>query len=153
MKGRMTELRKDIKQAKDPVEVCRLTVRLNRLGNMYKDVSAIARLLEHYYEGGFIGMENIAFRETKIMRVADLQMFLRETAATNDDQIRRLKKNMAIAIEQDLTNRQRQMLSMYYFDGKSMVEIGHELSVNKSTVSRTIGRAVRRLYRALKYSF
>lgn len=98
-------------------------------------------------------MEDIAFGETKIMRVADLQMFLRETAATNDNQIRRLKKNMAIAIEQDLTNRQRQMLLMYYFDGKSMGEIGHELSVDKSTVSRTIGRAVRRLYRALKYSF
>lgn len=104
-------------------------------------------------KGDFIGMENIAFRETKIMRVADLQMFLRETAATNDDQIRRLKKNMAIAIEQDLTNRQRQMLSMYYFDGKSMGEIGRELSVDESTVSRTIGRAVRRLHRALKYSF
>lgn len=97
-------------------------------------------------------MEDSVFNETKIMRAADLQVFLRKAAATNDDQIRRLKKNLSIAIEQDLTSRQRQILSMYYFDEKSMGKIGHELGVNKSTVSRTVGRAVQRLYKALKYS-
>lgn len=97
-------------------------------------------------------MDDIVFNETGRMRVADLQVYLRQIAQTNDDRIDRLKKNLAVAIDQDLTDRQRQMLLMYCFDGRSMEDIGKELDVNKSTVSRTVARAIRRLYRALKYS-
>lgn len=98
-------------------------------------------------------MGDIVFNETQKLRVAEFQVFLRQVAATNDDQIFRLKKNLTTAINTDLTVRQRQMLSMYYFDEKTMEEIRNELGVNKSTVSRTIGRAAKRLYKALKYSF
>ena len=97
-------------------------------------------------------MDGIAFNETGRLRVADLQVYLRQIAATNDDQIDRIKRNLTTAINQDLTSRQRQMLSLYYFKGYTMERIGKELGVNKSTVSRTITRAVRRLYRALRYS-
>ncbi len=97
-------------------------------------------------------MDGIAFNETGRLRVADLQVYLRQIAATNDDQIDRIKRNLTTAIDQDLTSRQRQMLSLYYFKGYTMERIGKELGVNKSTVSRTITRAVRRLYRALRYS-
>ena len=97
-------------------------------------------------------MDGIAFNETGRLRVADLQVYLRQIAATNNDQIDRIKRNLPTAIDQDLTSRQRQMLSLYYFKGYTMERIGKELGVNKSTVSRTITRAVRRLYRALRYS-
>ena len=97
-------------------------------------------------------MDGIAFNETGRLRVADLQVYLRQIAATNNDQIDRIKRNLTTAIDQDLTSRQRQMLSLYYFKGYTMERIGKELGVNKSTVSRTITRAVRRLYRALRYS-
>lgn len=98
-------------------------------------------------------MDATAFNETGPMRAADLQVYLRQIAETNDDQIHRLKKNLMMAIDQDLTARQRQMLSMYFFEGRTMESIGDELGVGKSTVSRTLSRAVRRLHRALKYSF
>lgn len=98
-------------------------------------------------------MDAIVFNETAKLRAADLQVYLRQIALTNDDQLDRVKRNLTTAIEQDLTSRQRQMLSLYYFKGYTMERVGKELGVNKSTVSRTITRAVRRLYRALKYSF
>lgn len=97
-------------------------------------------------------MENTASQDISL-NAAAFQVWLRQIAATNDDQIHRLKKNLRIAIEQDLTSRQRQMLSMYYFDNKKMEEIAVDLGVNKSTVSRTISRGVRRPQKALKYSF
>lgn len=98
-------------------------------------------------------MDAIVFNETGKLRAADLQVYLRQIALANDDQIARVKKNLTVAIEQDLTPRQRQMLSLYYFKGYNMTKIGEELGVNKSTVSRTIARAQRRLYRTLRYSF
>lgn len=98
-------------------------------------------------------MDAIVFNETGKLRAADLQVYLRQIAATNDDQIGRVKRNLTMAINQDLTSRQRQMLSLYYFKGYNMEKIGKELGVNKSTVSRTIARAQRRLYKALRYSF
>lgn len=62
-------------------------------------------------------MDAIVFNETGRLRAADLQVYLRQIAATNDDQIGRIKRNLATAIDQDLTGRQRQMLSLYYFKG------------------------------------
>lgn len=98
-------------------------------------------------------MDATVFSETGKLRVADLQAYIRQTAVTNDEQIDRLKRNLTIAIDQDLTTRQRQMLSLYYFKGYNMTQIGKELGVHKSVVSRTLSRAMIRIQRALKYSF
>ena len=40
---------------------------------------------------------------------------------------------------------------MYYAQGMNMREIGEQLGVDKSTVSRTIKRGERRLQRCLRY--
>lgn len=98
-------------------------------------------------------MDDTAFNETERLRAADLQAYLRQIAATNDDQIDRLKRNLTVAINQDLTPRQRQILSLYYYKGYNMTQIGKELDVHKSVVSRTLSRAMVRIQRALKYSF
>lgn len=98
-------------------------------------------------------MDDTAFNETKKLRTPDLQAYLRQIAATNGDQIDRLKRNLTVAINQELTPRQRQMLLLYYYKGYNMTQIGNELGVHKSVVSRTLSRAMVRIQHALKYSF
>ncbi len=70
----------------------------------------------------------------------------------NSDRLERLRRNLRKAREKELTPRQRQMLRMYYDEGKSMTKIAMSLKVNKSTVSRTISRGRKRLHRYLQYS-
>ena len=48
--------------------------------------------------------------------------------------------------------RQRQLLRMNFEQNKTVTEIAQELGVNKSTVSRTLLRAKRRLYQCLRYA-
>lgn len=54
-------------------------------------------------------------------------------------------------IAAELTERQRQCLSLYYFNGLTMPEIASELGINKSSVSRAITRAKTRIERSMKY--
>jgi len=54
------------------------------------------------------------------------------------------------ALQENLTERQRSMLTMYYLEHKNTVEIASILSVNKSTVSRTIRRSVEKLRAAMR---
>ncbi len=50
-----------------------------------------------------------------------------------------------------LTETQSLYLNDYYFCGKTMYEIASERNVSVSTVSRTVSRAERRIFKALKY--
>ncbi len=50
-----------------------------------------------------------------------------------------------------LTAAQREYIGEYYFEGRNMYEIAKSRGVAVSTVSRTIGRARRRIFNALKY--
>jgi RNA polymerase sigma factor (sigma-70 family) len=63
----------------------------------------------------------------------------------------RLSKNLSMAIQSELTERQRQMVHMYYIRQMRMQDIAEALGVSVSTVSRTIGRGRTRLKRCLKY--
>ena len=83
----------------------------------------------------------------------DLAVWLRENAETNDEQMSRLKRNLLRAIDEDLTPRQREMVSMYYFSSLSVKEIAEKLGVYQSTVSRTLTRAEHKLKKMLKYAF
>ena len=65
----------------------------------------------------------------------DMAAWLRANAQDNDGELLRLKRNLRLARQEALTARQRQ-----------------ELGVNKSTVSRTLLRAKRRLYQCLRYA-
>lgn len=98
-------------------------------------------------------MRDSVFSSRSSEQLGDLVAWLRENAATNDEQMYRLHKNLKRAIQEDLTKRQRTMLLMRYSRGFSMVRIAEELGVNRSTVSRTLARANKRLEHALKYSF
>lgn len=69
----------------------------------------------------------------------------------NRSRLERLTRQLPQALKQELTDRQMQVLTMYYFEGKKMELIAEELQVNVSTVSRTLHRAVQRLFRALRH--
>lgn len=62
-------------------------------------------------------------------------------------QIRRLLRVM----EAELTPRQKQVLSLYFFEEKRPAEIARELGVHRSTALRTLRRAETRVRRLLKY--
>lgn len=70
---------------------------------------------------------------------------------TNTAEISRLKRNLIQALREDVTDRQRQTLLLYYAEGLNMREIGEQLGIDKSTVSRTIKRGEQRLRRCLRY--
>lgn len=83
----------------------------------------------------------------------DMTVWLREHANDNEEQMERLLRNLRKAREEELTPRQRQMLSMRFEQNMNGAEIAQELGLNRSTVSRTLRRAQERLRRCLQYSF
>lgn len=85
--------------------------------------------------------------------IGDLTVWRQETAPDNARQMERLRANLRQARAAELTQRQQQMLRLYFEEGKTMTQIAQELHVNCSTVSRTLRRARERLYRCLRYSF
>jgi len=76
----------------------------------------------------------------------------RENAEDNSLRLDRLRRGLRQAREQELTPRQRQILALYYDEGKTIPCIAGELGLNRSTVSRTLRRAKDRLYRCLRYA-
>ena len=82
----------------------------------------------------------------------DVAAWLRANAQDNDGELLRLKRNLRLARQEALTARQRQLLRMNFEQNKTVTEIAQELGVNKSTVSRTLLRAKRRLYQCLRYA-
>lgn len=82
----------------------------------------------------------------------EMAAWLRANAEDNENDLRRLRRGLRLARQEELTERQRQILRMRFEQDMTVTAIAHELGVNKSTVSRTIARAKRRLYRCLRYA-
>ena len=70
----------------------------------------------------------------------------------NAEQLERLLAYLPQAIEEELTDRQRQMVGMYFYQNMNASQIARELQLNPSTVSRTLHRATQRLQRVLRYA-
>ena len=98
-------------------------------------------------------MKNTAFNSRSSEWIGDLTVWLQENADTNEEQLSRLRRNLRLARERELTPRQQQMVTLYFDHGMSMPQIAQRLGVNPSTVSRTIRRAKEHLYRCLRYGF
>lgn len=84
--------------------------------------------------------------------IASLCLWRQEQSGDNQERIRRLLSNLPLAVLQELTPRQREILQMRFTGGMSITGIAKELGLNKSTVSRSLTRSVERLYRSLRYS-
>ncbi len=84
---------------------------------------------------------------------ADMAQYARMLSEenTNTGELSRVKRALYQALHEDVTDKQRQYLLLYYAEGLNMGEIGARLGVDKSTVSRTIKRGEERLRRCLRY--
>ena len=96
-------------------------------------------------------MNNTQYNTPPTEFFGGLQRWLEETAGTNAETLARLTRHLPRAIREELTPQQQKCLQMRYFDRKTMQEIGEELGVDKSTVSKTLARAEKNLYRVLRY--
>lgn len=84
--------------------------------------------------------------------LADTALWRADGHGDNDEQLERLRRNLRLAREQVLTPRQKEVLTLYYDYGLTMGQIACRLGLNHSTVSRTLERARKRLYEALRFS-
>ncbi len=83
--------------------------------------------------------------------MVDLAVYTRLMADDNKDSINRLKRNLTNALKHDVTAKQREYMTLYYGKQMTMEAIANQKGVNKSTVSRTLKRGRKRLYRCLRY--
>ena len=74
-----------------------------------------------------------------------------QDAEDNNRQLRQLKHTIRLVIDSRLTSRQREILVLYFFENKKIPEISKILKVNKSTVSRTLNRAIKNLRQYLEF--
>ncbi len=86
-----------------------------------------------------------------IMPRAEEFMVSDQMQNTNSQKIQSLKTAVAEIAARELTYRQLEILDMYYYQRKSIVEIANELGINKSTVSKTKKRAILKLEKYLSY--
>lgn len=82
----------------------------------------------------------------------DFQYYRRIMAEDNSERRKRMKSAVKTALEQELTEKQRTALFLYYFEEMTMQEIAEKLGVCRSTVSRNIARAKQRIEKCAKYS-
>lgn len=71
---------------------------------------------------------------------------------TNRRELDEAARLLRIAIQNELTDRQRACLTLYYMEGNTMQEIAEQLGTTRGNVSKRIKKAVERLRRALRYS-
>ncbi|WP_405341962.1 RNA polymerase sigma factor [Ruminococcus sp.] len=63
----------------------------------------------------------------------------------------RMKTILTRAIRRELTDRQRDCITMYYLEGMKMKDIADALHLSRSTVTRHIQSATRKLRRVASY--
>ena len=68
--------------------------------------------------------------------IGDLAAWERANREDNTEQLERVRRNLRQVRELELTERQAQMLHLYYDLGMSMPQIARELGVTKSRIKR-----------------
>ena len=80
-----------------------------------------------------------------------ISYYLSQGGADNRPERERMRRILTRAIRYELTDRQRQCLTMYYLHGMKMRDIARELCLSESTVSRHIAAAQKKLRRVASY--
>ena len=83
----------------------------------------------------------------------DLAAWERANGEDNEEQLERLRRNLKRVRDVELTDRQAEMIHLYYDLGMSIPQIAREQGLHKSSVSRTLKRGRERLKKYLQYSF
>lgn len=81
----------------------------------------------------------------------DLLIYTHLMAEDNQEELLRLRHALGRALREEVTDRQRQLLFLYYNENHTMREIADLLGVDRTTVSRTLKRGEQRLLRCLRY--
>lgn len=68
-----------------------------------------------------------------------------------DSSLRKLKRTLVRAIDNELTPRQREVIIMYYYKNISIVRIAEQTGVSPQAVSAAMARARMRLFRIMQY--
>lgn len=98
-------------------------------------------------------------RITPTRRVLSLDAFFQmpaipeESGETNAETHTRLKRALRLAVGDILTDRQRECLELYYYQGYSMKQVADMLQIGEPTVSKHLKKARSRLRSVLRYSF
>ncbi len=71
--------------------------------------------------------------------------------SSNEYNIKQIRRVLPRVIDEKLTLRQRQCVQMYYFKKLNMQEIGEVLGIDRTTVSRNLSRARKRIKTSLEY--
>ena len=148
LRGRMQELEKAWKQTGDPAERAKLEGRRWRSSGGRPGIRRFCWSVT--MKGGTTAMKSIRYRRGR-ENERDLAVYTRLMAEDNGSQLQQLRRNLAQALREEVTERQKQVLFLYYNQGLTMREIGAALGVDRSTVSRTIKRGEARLHRCLRY--
>lgn len=90
-------------------------------------------------------------RETVLENLLGVQKFREETAEGNEDRLLRLKRKLPAALSK-LPEKQRMYLLAYYSERLTMEQLAERFGVNKSTISRSVQRAKKKLRDYLWFS-
>lgn len=63
-----------------------------------------------------------------------------------------VSNRVRVAMNEELTDRQRELIQLYYLENMNMTKIARQLGISPSTVSRTLKRGRGRLRKYLKYN-
>ena len=91
-------------------------------------------------------------RRNALLYVALYRTALEPERSTNRRDLEEASRLLRLAIQNELTERQRACLTLYYIEGHTMQEIAELLGTTRGNVSKRIKNAVERLRRALRYS-
>lgn len=75
----------------------------------------------------------------------------REEESTSREKLKAAKAALRLALERELTPRQRECVELYFYLGLTEEETGRRLGVSKSTVCRHLQKAKARLKRVVSY--
>lgn len=100
--------------------------------------------------GGTAAMGATRYKRHRITN-GDLLVYTHLMAEDNQEELLRLRHALGRALRDEVTDRQRQMLFLYYNEGRTMKEIADLLGVDRTTVSRTLKRGEQRILRCLRY--
>lgn len=71
--------------------------------------------------------------------------------SSNRSERERMKQILVRAIRHELTDRQRDCVTMYYLEGMKMKDIAQTMHLSRSTVTRHIQSATRKLRKVASY--
>lgn len=83
--------------------------------------------------------------------LAGVAKYEESTSGTNELEYRKILKILPKIIEGELSERQKKCITMRYCENLSITKIAEKLNIDKSTASRHVNRAKKKLKRILCY--